>query len=398
MPIAINRCLTRGSRYRTLGLILCLGALWTGAMAWGQESPFAGSSSCRECHEEFYELWAPSHHGKAMQPYTQEFAQTHLTPHVGEIQIGDYRYQAAIKADHGVLVETGPQGRKEYPIQHVLGGKNVFYFLTPWQGGRLQTLPLAYDVHKRQWFDTAASGVRHFPGQDQDEPVHWTDPLYTFNTSCYGCHVSQLSSNYDLKTDTYHTQWAEPGINCETCHGPSQRHVELYQEAEKTETEPNELGLVSTHSFTVEQTNSMCNSCHAKMSPITPSFMAGERFFDHYDLVTLENSDFYPDGRDLGENYTMTTWRMSPCMQAGELDCMHCHTSSGRYRFKDPAQASGACLPCHQDKVDHITEHSHHEPGEHTPPVHFLSHAHDPVCPHEPHGPLHAAPGTCSHP
>jgi hypothetical protein len=32
--------------------------------------------------------------------------------------------------------------------------------------GRLQTLPVAYDVRRKEWFDTALSGVRHFPGEE----------------------------------------------------------------------------------------------------------------------------------------------------------------------------------------------------------------------------------------
>ena len=296
-----------------------------------------------------------------MQPYTETFAKANLSEHKREIQIGAYRYRADVRENQGQVIETGPQGTKKYPIAQVLGGKNVYYFLTPWLRGRLQTLPLAYNVNTKAWFDTAGSGVRHFPGNEQDERVHWTDPLYTFNTSCYDCHVSQLATNYDLKTDTYRTEWAEPGINCETCHGPSQLHVKNYQRAEETGIEPNELGLISTHSFNLEQTNSMCNSCHAKMSPITASFDPGERFFDHFDLITLDNADFYADGRDLGENYTMTSWRMSGCFKSGQLDCMHCHTSSGRYRFKEPDTAMGACLPCHQSKVDDFEAHTHHE-------------------------------------
>ena len=31
---------------------------------------YSGTQSCRECHEKFYKLWAPSHHGLAMQPFT----------------------------------------------------------------------------------------------------------------------------------------------------------------------------------------------------------------------------------------------------------------------------------------------------------------------------------------
>ncbi|MHC4555652.1 MAG: multiheme c-type cytochrome, partial [Planctomycetota bacterium] len=104
-----------------------------------------------------------------------------------------------------------------------------YYFLAALEKGHLQTLPVAYDVNKQQWFDTAASGVRHFPDRE-DEAVHWTDREYTFNTSCYGCHVSQLVKNYDLETDSYNTQWQEPGINCETCHGPAEEHVRVCTE------------------------------------------------------------------------------------------------------------------------------------------------------------------------
>ena len=43
-------------------------------------APYAGSSSCRECHEKFYQLWSTSKHGLAMQPYTLGFAAIQLTP------------------------------------------------------------------------------------------------------------------------------------------------------------------------------------------------------------------------------------------------------------------------------------------------------------------------------
>ena len=325
-----------------------------------QSKAFTGSVSCRQCHEQFYELWAPSHHGLAMQSYTAEFAKTNLTPQATDIKIGKFNYRAEIETNKGWVRETGSEGQRTFSIKHVLGGKNVYYFLTPYEKGRLQTLPVAYDVNKKQWFDTAASGVRHFPGRDRDEPVHWTDPLYTFNTSCHSCHVSQLSTNYDLKTDTYHTTWTESGINCETCHGPAEQHVKVYQEAAVTGEEPDDLKLISTKTFSVEQTNSMCNSCHAKMSPVSASFQPGDKFFDHFNLITLEHPDFYPDGRDLGENYTMTSWRMSPCVKSGKLDCMHCHTSSGRYRFKEESNANNACLPCHKERVENVESHTHH--------------------------------------
>jgi tetratricopeptide (TPR) repeat protein len=295
-----------------------------------------------------------------MQPYSAEFAKKNLTPRANEVKIGKFSYRADLSGSAGWVHERGPGGEKKYPIAHALGGKNVYYFLTPFERGRLQTLPLAYDVQKKEWFDTAASGIRHFPGGEAGQRVDWKDPAYTFNTSCYGCHVSQLSTKYDLKTDKYTTTWAEPGINCEACHGPSAEHNRVFREAPKGQ-KPKDTKIISWKNFTPEQKNAACSICHAKMSPVTSTFAPGDRFFDHSDLATLEDPDFYPDGRDLGENYTYTSWRMSPCAKDGKLHCVACHTSSGRYRFKAEEKANDACMPCHENHVRNSTAHTRHQ-------------------------------------
>ena len=324
-----------------------------------QAAAFAGSVSCRECHERFYELWAPSHHGLAMQPFTADFARTSLSPQTTSFVIGKWEYRAEIGADRSWVHEKGPEGEKKYEMRHAMGGKNVFYFLTPMQRGRLQVLPVAYDVRKKHWFDTTASMVRHFTDV-RDEPLDWKEQPLTFNVSCYNCHVSQFSTNYDAETDTYRTVWAEPGINCETCHGPGSEHVRVCKQAPEGQP-PEDLKIISTKKFTAEQTNSLCATCHTKAPPITATFQPGNRHFDHFGLVTLEHRDFYPDGRDLGENYTYTLWRMSPCVKSGQLDCVHCHTSSGRYRFATE-QPNNACMPCHKERVENATVHTHHLP------------------------------------
>ena len=97
---------------------------------------YTGSQSCRECHEKFYQLWAPSHHGLAMQPYTAELAQKELRPRKDRSSSAKLGYRAVIDPGKGYVLEQGPQGKKTYKIAHVLGGKNVYYFLTPFSRGR----------------------------------------------------------------------------------------------------------------------------------------------------------------------------------------------------------------------------------------------------------------------
>ena len=323
-------------------------------------SGYLGSSQCRPCHEKFYQLWEPSHHGRAMQPYTEAFAEKNLKPQMEDIVIGKVRYRGVIDEGPGFVIESDSINQKKYPILHALGGKNVYYFLTLLERGHLQVLPIAFDVNKQRWFDTAASAVRHFP-ELPDRPIHWTDRQYTFNTSCYGCHVSQLVKNYDPKTDAYNTQWKEAGINCETCHGPADEHVKVCLEAGEGNA-PKQMKLktiTQSRGYTAHQVNAACSVCHAKASYLDDAFVPGDDYFQHADLLTLEHVDYYPDGRDLGENYTYTSWRMSPCVKAGKLDCMYCHTSSGRFRFKD--HPNDTCISCHPEKGEQFKAHTHHD-------------------------------------
>ncbi len=316
---------------------------------------FTGSGGCRECHEKFYQKWSSSWHGLAMRPFTVAFARENLAAQKAPIEVRGRTYRIEIGSETAAVRERGPDGEKLYPVEHVLGGKNVFFLLTPRPGGKLQVLPLAFDVRRREWYDTTGSMVRHLPDLT-DEPLDWTERSLTFNASCYGCHVSQLTKNYTLETDSYRTTWGEAGINCESCHGPGRKHIEAMRRSGK-KTRPD---IIVTRQFSAAQTNSLCAPCHAKMSPLDSGFQAGSRFFDHYDLVTLEDGDFHPDGRDLGENFTYTLWLTSPCAASGKLDCVHCHTSSGRNKFPG-SDSDKACLPCHARHVQDPAAHSHHK-------------------------------------
>ena len=347
-------------------LILILSAVWVAgavleadALEFTEQGEYMGSSECLSCHERFYELWSTSHHGQAMQAFSAAFAHT-LEPMKSPLRIGASSFLIQLNGAGGDLVQITDSGEtKIFPILHALGGKNVYYFLVPLDKGKLQVAPLAYNIHTKGWYDTTSSMIRHFNDGTVDEALEWTDRMLTFNAACHDCHVSQLRKNYDPATDSYMTTWNEAGINCEVCHGPAEAHVQAAKEAEARNEELVDMKLVRFHDdLNAAQRDATCAPCHAKMSPLTRDFTPGELFFDHYDLEGYEDPDFYPDGRDLGENYTQTGWMANPCAQSGQLECIHCHTSSGRFRFAD--NPNQACLPCHQERVDHILEHSHH--------------------------------------
>ncbi len=327
------------------------------------ENEYAGSESCRECHEKFYQLWSPSFHGQAMMPVNAEFIAKHQLPNSQPVDVEGNMFTVEFRDSTVVMHEKdGDELVKTYEVIWAMGGHNVYCFLTPFEKGKLQNIPLAYDANKKEWFNYPQAGMRHFGGDyPDDEALPWKDALFTFNTGCYSCHISQLSTNYDLSSNSYQTTWREPGINCETCHGPAGDHIQIFKNLKDGE-EPDRLGLISTHTFNQEQNSDACAPCHAKMFPITPSFMPGEKYFDNYNLTTLEDLDFYPDGRSLGENYTFTEWKLNPCIEESELHCVTCHTSSGRDRNKN--NPNNTCLQCHTDRADNIAAHTLHKPED----------------------------------
>lgn len=323
-----------------------------------RQREYTGSASCKECHGKFYSLWAPSHHGKALQPWSPELAAT-LPPQTEPIEADGNFYLATCTPENGWVTENST---RKYPISYAIGGKNIYNFLTLLEDGRLQVLPVFFDVREKAWKNTTRSMLRHFDDGRQDAALPWRDPMLTFNAACFSCHVSQINSNYDPKTDTYSTTWNEPGISCESCHGPASEHIRVCRAAPANQP-PKDIKLISWKTMTVPQQNDSCSGCHAKAAPITAGYEAGEPFWNHYDLTTFENADYYSDGRDRGENYTMGSWLLSPCVRQGGLGCIHCHTSSGRYRFKGK-EANNACLPCHRQRVENASAHMHHSNGK----------------------------------
>jgi len=156
------------------------------------ENGYSGSESCIQCHERFYELWAPSWHGKAMQPVNTGFVREYQLPASENMEVEGKTYQITYEDSAMVMLEkNNDELLNKFTVEWSLGGKNVFTFLVPLEKGKLQTIPLAYDMNRQTWFNYPESAVRHFVDAEQeDEALPWRDRMYTFNTGCYNCHTS----------------------------------------------------------------------------------------------------------------------------------------------------------------------------------------------------------------
>jgi tetratricopeptide (TPR) repeat protein len=349
-------------RFILLVMVLCW-VVFSGVKAreFTASGEYGGASSCRACHESFYERWSGSAHGASVQAFSGSLAQT-FAPMEGPMRAGDRSYMIELTKSGGYFKRISDAGlEKVYPIRHVVGGRNVCFFLIPLEQGRLQVAPLAYHVGSGRWSFVTEGAADHFGVGPVPSELEWTDRRFRFDSGCRDCHVGSLDPQYEAATDSYRTAWKEAGIACESCHGPVEAHRLA---AEKRAAGGGALALDELKLIRFQagldrgQRDASCARCHAKRVSLTQDFRPGEHFFDHYDLISYENPVFSSDGRDAGESYTQTGWLANRCVESGSLECIHCHTASGGFRFRE--QPNQACLPCHEERVAQVTEHSHH--------------------------------------
>ena len=316
---------------------------------------YAGSESCRECHQEAFNQWTGSHHALAERLLEPEADRAAFDP-PHEIRHGTQTSVARAVGDRFELETIGFGGSREsYPLQRAFGVSPLYQFLVPAKRGRFQVTELAYDPARKDWFDVYGDEDRR-PG----EWGHWTGRGMTWNVQCAACHNTRLVKGYDPKTDSYATTMAEMGVGCEACHGPLREHVEW----QRSNTANPGLDP-SRYRLPAGSVLPMCGSCHSRRVELTGNFQPGDNYFDHFNLTIVDDTDlYYADGQVREENFEYASFHSSRMYSKG-VRCINCHEPhSGKPRF----EGNALCMQCHKEDTEHLKKidpatHSHHKPG-----------------------------------
>jgi tetratricopeptide (TPR) repeat protein len=316
---------------------------------------YAGSASCRDCHEQAYKLWALSHHGLAERPIDSTLDREAFDP-PHKFQHGSQTSEARVNNGVFEVITQGQGGEKRaYQAGRVIGVFPLLQYLIPFTNGFWQCTEVAWDPARKEWFNVYGNEDRQ-PG----EWGHWTGRGMTWNFMCASCHNTRLRRNYDPDTDSYRTTMVEPGVGCESCHGPLAKHVawqkEHPQRGIKDPTVPR---------FSTNQIIQTCGPCHARRGELTGDFIPGEAFADHYALTIVDDTDIYhPDGQVRDENYEYASFLSSRMWLSG-VRCLHCHDP---HSMKPKLTGDALCMQCHTSptppapKID-PANHSFHKPG-----------------------------------
>jgi Flp pilus assembly protein TadD len=315
----------------------------------------AGSAACARCHRSEYDAWKSSHHGLAQIPAGPAMPADGFKIPPGRTDDGG---RPMVDAD-GPGVRSRP-----WPVTAAIGLDPLIQYLVEFDRGRLQPTALAWDVHKKEWFDLHAAEDRR-----PDEWGHWTNRGMTWNLQCAYCHMTDFRKGYDAASDAYASRWIEPSVGCESCHGPMREHAARWEaqgaaarEAPRPQPPP---GLASLDAAAAARAIETCAPCHARRQQLAEGFAphpagapAGETFLDYFDPELPDSPAFYPDGQVRDEDYEWASFAQS-LMHAKGVSCGNCHDPhSGKTRLGGNA----LCLQCHKPELD-SPSHTFHKPG-----------------------------------
>jgi hypothetical protein len=323
---------------------------------------YAGSASCKECHESDFERWSHDWHARAMAPAN---AKT-VAGDFGEKHFRGASSEAWMSRKNGAFImrTRNREGQlADYPVSWLLGGKRMQDSITVMPGGRWQVLPVYFHVTGGgAWVDYNEAKQGHVT---LDHPYFWTNFRRTANKECIECHATGVDVRYDRAAHTWSTEITDAGVSCEACHGPGARHAETKEKRD----------IIRPDHLDKDLALSICARCHGPRDPLFPlldakdQFRPGERYDARYQALVItdgteRSGEYFADGRPSSSTFETQALLQSRCYRDGSATCLTCHTSPHAESHLDdelkPGPRDGSCRTCHAAIAAQGAAHTHH--------------------------------------
>ena len=322
---------------------------------------FVGGQKCGECHKSEYDKWRGSHHDLAM----DEANETTVLGNFDNAVFNHFDVTSRFyRKDRRFFVNTqGPQGKMDdFEVKYVFGVYPLQQYLVPFSGGRLQCLPLAWDVKGKKWYHLYPEALL-----DPDDWLYWTNAGQNWNGMCAECHSTNLKKNFNLKTNTYQTTWSEIDVSCEACHGPGSRHVKWAEIPDMARPLKENFELVvKTSGINSREQVELCAPCHSRRAILGDYTHAETDLMDSMLPTLLTEELYFADGQILEEVYVYGSFTQSK-MYERDVRCSDCHDVHSIRTIKE---GNALCLQCHRaDTYDTKEHHFHKKKGEKGDPI-----------------------------
>jgi Tfp pilus assembly protein PilF len=329
------------------------------------QAVFVGGKECISCHQREYDLWKNSNHDNAMDIATDSSVLGNFKNVEVELNGKKHKFY---KRDGKFFVYTQGVGGKmtEFQITHTFGIRPLQQYLIPFEKGKYQCLPIAWDTNKKRWFDMA--GMVYRPDElKSDNWFYWTNQSQNWNGMCAECHSTNLQKKYNLEDDSFNTTWSDIDVNCEACHGPGSDHLDWAKLPEGARDYNGNMGLVlKTSGTTSKQFIESCAPCHSRRTSFGPNNHTDSEYYNNHRPQNISPSLYYADGQILDEDYEFASFTQSK-MYMNDVKCSDCHDShSLKFKF----EGNALCTQCHRsEEFDTFQHHFHKYKNESGSPV-----------------------------
>ncbi|MDX1984071.1 MAG: cytochrome c3 family protein [Bryobacteraceae bacterium] len=319
---------------------------------------YAGTDACKSCHTREHQAWSMTGMARMLRPYRPENV-------FGKFGGDAYR-------ENGLLIRAiTDEGRhwfelkgQRFPVDYTIGSKWQQAYATKMPDGRIQVFPIQYNRLTGGWINYWR-GIDP-PGSARAEAVRFLDFGETMNyqINCVPCHTSQ-SRLHGAEEKAEAIGYAEPGVNCEMCHGPSAGHA---------------AGGPANFSFARLDAQSyvdICAQCHRQSAIFQPG-ARGERNYSGLapdftlnarsrPYIEFSRKAFFKDGRFRETTFIVEAFERTKCFQKGGAHCGHCHNPhpadapANLKSLKFVDQPDRMCTGCHPKNAGR--QHTRHVPG-----------------------------------
>jgi hypothetical protein len=279
-------------------ILLCLNAS-------SHAQTYVGSQACSGCHSGKHADWNASGH-----PYKIQRIQNSLPPSYPPGLFSQKNIGPSISYSIQPGVPMPPKGHTWSSIGWVMGGYHSNARFLDTLGYLILGDTAQYNIPTNKW----VKYVQSAPGTQ------------TYSYSCYKCHTTGPSQTKTPAFDAFpgiEGSWAEAGVGCEACHGPSSDHL------------PNPTGVKPP-----KEGYETCNNCHARDRSET------NKKVEWLPATYQSISTGFIRHREQGDMMLASKHHL-----AG-MTCATCHDPhKGVYYELGGLKASASCENCHANKT-----------------------------------------------
>jgi hypothetical protein len=276
---------------------------------------YTGPAACAQCHADKFKSQHATPMGAALRlPKESEVLRDH--PHLNFSQ-GPYSYKIDSSAGKTTFTVTDGTATISEPVPWAFG-----------LGVAGQTYVFQHNGRYIEGRVSYYSGVKNLDitvGHPTDVPRSLEDALgrsigIDETRACFGCHTTAAVTQRDM--DLSH---AIPGVTCEACHGPGEKHI---ASAKSGKVEEN--GIFNPGTLGTEELLNFCGACHRTWEQVGLLGLRG-----------VNNVRFQP--------YRLTN---SKCYDADDrrISCLACHDPHEDLK-RGAAYYDSKCTACHTSNL-----------------------------------------------